>query len=427
MSYITNLIKQPLFKISSLNGVSVLVRIAGGLIASKVIAKYMGPGGMAVVGSLRNFLNSLEGIATMGVQNGIIKYTAENEKDEQKLYGILSTVFISLFAVIICISFLLFAFSDYWSEWVFGKLGWYGEYAWVFYVLAFSLPWYAGSLIFMAVLTGLGNYKKVILLNIWGNIIGTVMSAILIWKYNTDGALLGLILFQSVFFLFSFYVVYRRFPGLPFLRWKYFDHTLLHNFFSYSLMTLVTAFTGPFVMMSIRNKIAVDFGPDAAGFWDSIIRISSFYILFALTMISVYFFPKLSAAKTDKETKGIFVSYYKSIVPLFAFGLVVVFFLRNFIVRLLFTEEFLPMENLFFWQLLGDFFKVCSLILGYEFVAKKLTKAYIITEVMSFIILYFSSFILIEKYGSEGAVMAHALTYFVYFVVLAIFFRKKIS
>lgn len=424
MSFVTNIIKQPLFKISSLNGLSVLVRIAGGLVASKVIAKYMGPGGMAIVGNLRNFLNSLEAISTMGVQNGIIKYTAENEKEEQKLYSILSTVFLSLFAVIIFISLVLFALSGYWSQWIFGT---YGEYAWIFNVIAFSLPWYAGSLIFMAVLTGLGNYKQVILLNIWGNILGTVMSAILIWKYNTNGALLGLILFQSVFFLFSFYIVYRRFPGLPFLNWKYFDHTLLRDFFSYSLMTLVTASTGPFIVIGIRTKLTDDLGINIAGFWDSVNRISGFYLLFATAMLTVYFFPKLSAAKTDKETKSVFLSYYKSIVPLFAVGLVAIYFLRDFIVRLLFTEDFLPMENLFFWQLFGDFFKVCSLILGYEFFAKKLTKAYITAEVMSFVVLYFSSYILIDKYGSEGAVMAHAFTYFIYFTVLAVYFRRKLK
>lgn len=424
MSFVTKIIKQPLFKISSLNGLSVLVRIAGGLIASKVIAKYMGPGGMAIVGNLRNFLSSLEGVTTMGVQNGIIKYTAENEKDERKLYGILSTVFLSLFAIIIIVSFLLFALSGYWSKWIFGQ---YGEYAWVFNVLAFSLPWYAGSFILIAVLTGLGNYKQVILLNIWGNIIGTVLSAVLIWKYHTNGALLGLVLFQSVIFFISFYTFYRRFPGLAFLKWKYFDHTLLHNFFSYSLMTLITACTGPFIVISIRDKLEYDFGLNTAGFWEAVNRISSFYLLFATAMLTVYFFPKLSTAKTDKETKSVFVSYYKSIVPLFAVGFVAIYFLRDFIVRLLFTKDFLPMENLFIWQLVGDFFKVCSLILGYEFFAKKLTKAYITAEVMSFIILYFSSFILIEKYGVEGAVMAHAFTYFIYFITLLFYFKRRLK
>ena len=423
MNYIKSIYKTQLFKISSLNGVSVLVRIAGGLVASKIIAKYLGPGGMAIVGNLRNFLTSLEAISTLGLQNGIIKYTAENEKNEEKIYSILATIFISLFTVILFISLLLLVFSEYWSQRVFGL---YGEYAWVFKVLAFSLPWYAGSLIFMAVLTGLGNYKRVILLNILGNILGTGMSAILIWKYNTNGALLGLILFQSVFFFFSFYILYRRFPGLPFLKWKYFDHTLLYNFFSYSLMTLVTAFLSPFVYIGIRDNLTENLGENMAGFWEAVNRISVFYLMFATTMLTVYFFPKLSAAQTPKETKTVFGNYYKSIVPLFAVGLAIIYFLRDFIVRFLFTDDFLPMENLFFWQLLGDFFKVCSLILGYELIAKKRTKAFVIIEISSIATLYFSSMFLIENYGVKGAVMAHSLTHFLLLVILFLYSRKKV-
>jgi PST family polysaccharide transporter len=36
-----------------------------------------------------------------------------------------------------------------------------------------------------------------------------------------------------------------------------------------------------------------------------------------------------------------------------------------------------------FWQLVGDVLKVASLILGYQFFAKKLTVAFIVTELLS--------------------------------------------
>jgi PST family polysaccharide transporter len=86
----------------------------------------------------------------------------------------------------------------------------------------------------------------------------------------------------------------------------------------------------------------------------------------------------------------------------------------------------MPMADLFAWQLTGDFLKVGSLILGYEFFAKKLTKAFLVTEFISFTILYISSTYFMEVYGVQGAVMAHAFTYFVYWIVLLVYFRKKI-
>lgn len=423
MGNLTDILKKPIVRISSLNGVSVLVRIIGGLVTSKAIAEFVGAGGLAILGNLRNFMTYVESFSTLGMQNGIIKYTAENEKEEEKLYTMLGTVFVTLFAGILILSTVLAVFSESLNRWVFtGNI----QYAWIFKVLAFSLPWYVGSLVFMYILNGLGKYKQVILLNIYGNVVGVFLSVFLMWNYQTDGALLGVMLYQAVFFLISFYSIWKRFNGFAFLKFKYFDFSILRNLFSYSLMTLAGAVMAPFVFLTIRNNLIQNYSPDTAGHWEAMNRLSTFYMMFASTMLTVYFLPKLSTAQTEKETKAVFWSYYKSILPLFAIGLLAIYLLRHFIIRLIFTEDFMAMEELFIWQLLGDFLKVGSLILGYQFFAKKLTKAFLITEVISFSILYFSSTYFMELYGVRGAVMGHALTYFIYWVVLLIYFRKQL-
>lgn len=399
-----------------------MVRIAGGLVASKIIALFLGPGGVAVIGNFRNFLTSLEVFSTLGFQHGIIKYVAENEKNEPALQKIIATVFISIILVVLGLSVLLFFLSGFLNQIIFGD----GSYEWVFKVVAFSLPWYAGSFIFMAIINGLGKYKNVITINIWGNVIGVVLSAVLIWKLNLTGAFLGLIITPAVLFIFSFYLLQKQFPGFGFLKWENFEMPVLRGLLSYSFMSLVTALLTPVIYISIRNSITSVYGLDEAGYWENMNRLSVFYLMFITSMLSVYFLPKLSMAKSGAETQSIFRSYYKGILPLFVIGAFVVYFLREFIVRTLFSVEFLPMTDLFFWQLLGDFFKVCSLILGYEFLAKKNTKAFVITEVLSVSLLYISSRYLVESYGSKGAVIAQAVTFMVYFSILAAYFRKKL-
>ncbi|MDV6168115.1 O-antigen translocase [Flavobacterium sp. DG1-102-2] len=421
MGSIANILKKPIVKISSLNGVSVIVRILGGLVTSKAIAAYVGPGGMAIIENLRSFLTPVETYSMLGMQNGIIKYVAEYQKDEEKLYKILSTVFLSIFAVVIGLSILLLLLSGYCSEWIFRD---YYEYAWVFKVLGFSLPWYAGSLLFIAILNGLGNYKQVIWLNISGNVLGVVLSVLLMWKFQTNGALLGLILFQSVFFVLTFYSIWKRFPRLPFIRIKYFDKATLRDLLSYSIMALFSALVAPLVSIFIRNNLIDNFSLDTAGMWVAMNRISSYYMMFATTMLSVYFLPKLSVAQSKGQTRDVFLSYYRSMLPLFGTGMILLYLLREFAVLFILKEDFLPVTDLFFWQLTGDFFKVGALILGYQFFAQKLTTAYLVSEAVSCIILYISSTILIAHFGVKGAVMGHALTYFIYWIMLAVYFRK---
>jgi hypothetical protein len=102
------------------------------------------------------------------------------------------------------------------------------------------------------------------------------------------------------------------------------------------------------------------------------------------------------------------------------------YFLRVFLIKLLFTKDFLPVSDLFFWQLMGDTFKAASLILGYQFYAKKLTVAFIGTELLSLVIMYIFCHFFIITFGIEGIVIAHALTYLIYFMVLVMYFRKNL-
>lgn len=423
MNFIKNIVKSQLFKLSSLNSISVLVRVAGGLLSSKMVALYIGPSGMAVTGNLRNFLGLIDSISLLGMQNGIIKYTAESENDKARLQTILTTISLAILAWVFVLMAILFIFSAPLNHWIFAEGQ---QYIWIFKLLAVLLPLYSGNLVFMAVLNGLGLYKQIINLNIIGNIVGVLLSALLIWMFKLSGALFALATYPAMLFIFSFYYMRRRYRLSSFFKRANFDVNFLKSLFSYSIMSLVTVVLGSLISIAIRNQLIENFSPMEAGYWEGVNRISSFYLMFASTLLTVYFLPKLSVAKTNSDTKAVFWSYYKAILPVFTVGLLAVYFLKSFIITVLLSNDFLPMTILFKWQLLGDFFKIASIILGYEFFAKKMTKAFIVTETVSFCILYVLSYFLINIYGSTGAVMAYAYTYAIYFVMLVIYFRKKL-
>ena len=84
MKILKSISANPVFKVSSLNALSVLVKIAGGLISSKIIAVYIGPSGLALVGNFRNFIRQAEVFSMLGFENGIIKYIAENQKNKEE-------------------------------------------------------------------------------------------------------------------------------------------------------------------------------------------------------------------------------------------------------------------------------------------------------------------------------------------------------
>jgi PST family polysaccharide transporter len=253
-----------------------------------------------------------------------------------------------------------------------------------------------------------------------------LVSISLILNYKTLGALLSLVISPALLFFVTFYYINKEINFFKTIRFQQFDFQVLKNLSSYSLMAVVSTVLGPLVYLLIRNHVIQNIGLEQAGFWETMTRISTYYMLFVTTILTVYFLPKLAVAKNNLETKRVFWSYFKSILPVFIIVLTVLYFLRFFIVNLLFTNAFLPVTTLFFWQLAGDVLKVASLILGYQFFAKKLTVAFIISELSSLLVLYFLSVYLVNLFGIQGVVMAQAFDNFIYLLVLVVYFRKSL-
>lgn len=423
MIFFQNIINKPLFRVSSLNSISVFIKIAIGLVTSKVIAIFVGPSGMALVGNLRNFISTIETISILGFQNGTVKYVAENEKDEVGLKKIISTVSITLFGLAIIISAGLFFLSFYLNSKIFGSDN---DYEVVFKALAIGLPWYVANFIFVAIINGLGKFSKVIYISIFGNIISLIISVSLIWQMGTLGALLSVVISPSLLFFVSCYFIRSEIQFLKYISLQWFDFSIIKKLSSYTLMALTSGVLGPMVFLAVRSNVIENLGAKQAGYWEAISRISTYYLLFITTLLSVYFLPKLVLAKKPEKIARIFLSYYKNVLSVFLLALVIIYFLRSFIIKILFTTDFEPVEGLFFWQLIGDFLKAASLILGYQLLAHKMTKVFIITEIISLSTFYFSSTYLVKLFGVEGVVMAHAFTYLVYLSVLWFILKKNI-
>ena len=114
-------------------------------------------------------------------------------------------------------------------------------------------------------------------------------------------------------------------------------------------------------------------------------------------------------------------------MPILAVGLLIIYLLRHYIIIAVFSEEFIPVEDLFLWQLLGDFVKVLSIVIAYQFLAKKMFWHYILTEAFLIIILYTTSVYFINLYDDvKGAVVAHFVSYIMYYGIILLIFGSSL-
>lgn len=413
--------QQPLFKITSLNSVHILLKLVFGFITSKALAIFVGANGMAYIGNFRAFLNVVENFSLLGIQNAIVKYVSEYQHNKSKLKSVLATFGLLLLTSSIVISLVLIFGANYLSKQIFH----HSEiYSFVFYVLAILFPLYVFSTFCISVVNGFQEYKKVIYIQIISSTIALGFSVFLIYYYDTFGALISLVLAPVFVFFISLFYLRNLISFSEVFSITSFDFSVVKNLSEYVLMALVSGVIGSFVLLEIRTDVIEITGLKNAGIYEGLQRISSYYLLFISSIMAIYFYPKL--AETNSNTKVIILNYFKTILPVFAIGLVLIYVLRTFIIRVLFSIEFESMETLFLWQLVGDLLKATSLIFGTILIATKQTKVFIITEIISLFILYYSSNWMLHAIGINGIVLAHTFTYFMYLLVLVIYFRKKL-
>ncbi len=108
------------------------------------------------------------------------------------------------------------------------------------------------------------------------------------------------------------------------------------------------------------------------------------------------------------------------IVIIMALG---IYLLKDIIIRVLFTESFSPMGELFLYQLIGDVVKISAVLLGYIMVAKAMTKLYIISELVFVVSFVALSVLFMNIYGLIGVTMAFMINYLIYVVFL--YFRLR--
>lgn len=407
-----------LFKASYYNALIVVFKVVSGLALSKVVAYFLGPSGLASLGNLRNFVMIATGFTAEGYQNGTVRYVSEFSDQKEEKEKVISTIFqISLYISIV-IGIVLWVFSKSFSNYLFQT----DSFAYVVKSFSIGLPFLSVNLLLIYILNGLENYKKLVLVNASLSVGGMLISVILISRYNLSGAFIGVTLSPIVVFIINLLFLGRERSILDnIFKTNLFSFKVLKNMNAYFIMATYSTVIVSITFLLIRNTIIKKLNIEEAGYWEAMNRISSFYIMFFLSLTSFYLLPQFSKTNNFKVFKKKIKEFYVLSIPLLLILFTAIYFLRFFLLKLLLSESFLPTSSLFFWQLVGDFISVLAIAMVKQFHARLMIKAYIICNGLLNIIYFTSSYIFIDYYGLVGVTKAYALSYFIYFLLVITF------
>ncbi|MDC0007110.1 O-antigen translocase [Winogradskyella sp.] len=412
-----------LVKAARLNNANITLKIVTGILISKFIALYIGPYGMALIGNLRNFMSAIQSLAIAGLYKGVVKFINETKNNALELSKTLSTVFYFGFFSSMLLAFLCYYNAEFINNLIFTSNY---NYTYIIKVLATVLPFYALNMFVFSIMNGFSKHKILLIINIIGQVLGLLVTLVLIKQENIDGALIAIVITPTLNLLISVVGILYRKNLVSYVKISNVSFSVLDKLSPYMIMALVSSIAIPIVTLIIRSYIIDEVGIKEAGYWEAMNRVSNYYLMFINSLMALYILPRFTQINTKKAFRKEVFSFYKTIMPIFGVLLLVIYFTRSFLVPLLFTEEFRPVETLFGYQILGDFVRVLSMVIAYQFLAKKMFSHFIVLEIFLFVMLYVSSIYLIDDFGYKGAVMAHCFSYVMYFGLILLIFGSSL-
>jgi antigen flippase len=183
---------------------------------------------------------------------------------------------------------------------------------------------------------------------------------------------------------------------------------------------LATALTG-FLIPAIITR---DLGVDAVGLYAAAWGISGLFANFILGAMGADYFPRLSAAASDRAALNRLVNEQTEIGVLLALpGLVATIGFAPLVIQLFYTEKFAGAAPVLLWFAIGIFGRVTSWPLGFLLLARRDAGLFVTSEVVLGTIHVAMVLLGIKLWGLEGVGIAFFANYAIYNVAMLIVAR----
>ncbi|MFN3754756.1 oligosaccharide flippase family protein [Flavobacterium sp.] len=391
------------------------------LVRSKIIALLIGPAGIGLIGLFNSAINLVGSFTNAGIETSGIKAISTAEKNAESLGKEVSILRRLIWITGILGAISVAVLSPILSRVTFGN----DQYTLAFVLIASTLLFKQlanGSLV---VLQGLSKIQYLAKANLYGNLLGLLISLPLYYWFKINGIVPSIVLSSVIAMLVAFY--YRakiKIENVKLTNKEVFAEgkQLIVLGFSLSLIGLLTTLSSYLLQVFISNYKSVS----EVGFYSAAFTILNTYVGVIFTAMATDYFPRLAKVCHDNVQVKKLVTEQSIIAILLLTPIVVLFLVfAPTVIRLLYSKEFLPIVPLVCWGILGMIVKAVSWSMGYVLIAKGDSRIFIKTSI------FFNSLFLIINilgfyfYGLEGLGITFLVNYIIHFFGLKLITAKR--
>jgi len=412
-------------KATSIFGGVQVFNIVISIIRSKFVAILLGTTGMGIMGLLTSTTGMISSLTNLGLGTSAVKdiASAYSTGDEKRI-GIVVSVFRLMVWITGLVGLIATAiFSPWLSQLTFGNK----DYSLAFIWLSITLLLNQLSNGQLVVLQGLRKINYLAKANLAGSFIGLFITLPMYYFLGLDGIVPGIIGTALLSLLMSWYfsgkIMIER-TVLSRSQTIFEGKNMLRMGFMISISGLLTLG----VAYIIRIFISRTGGLEQVGLYNAGFAIINTYIGLIFNAMGTDFYPRLSEVAHDNKLCKQTINQQAEIALLIMAPILIIFLTYiNFAVILLYSKQFIPVNNMLHWAALGMFFKASSWSIAFIFLAKGTSQLYFWNELIANIYSLVLNLIGYHLGGLNGLGLSFAITYLLYLIQIYLVSKLKFA
>lgn len=402
-----------IIKATSIFGGVQVFNILISIVRSKFIAVLLGPAGMGISGLLVSTMGLIGSITNFGLGTSAVRNVsvAAASQDTGKIRTTIAVLKRMVWITGVFGAFLTIILSPYLSELTFGNR----DYTLAFIGISFALLLTQLSTGELVILQGLRKLKYLAKADMAGMILGLFISIPIYYKFGSQGIVPAIVISSFFsFFLNKFYAskigVKNVSVSKEILRSEGFS--MLKMGFMLSLSGLITVSASYILKLFIGR-----FGDlEQVGLYNAGFAIINTYVGMIFNAMVTDYYPRLSEVSSDNEkSKNVINSQAEIAILILAPILLVFLTFVDYAVILLYSDEFLGVNEMLHWAALGMFFKTVSWSVGFIILAKGASKLFIWNELIGNIYLLLINLLGFYFLGLYGLGISFFIGYVIFF------------
>jgi len=412
-----------IFKATSLFGGVQAYRILIGIIKSKFVAVLLGPAGMGIMGLYSSAIQLIQSISSFGLSQSAVRDVSEaNGSGDTKRIGLAVAVVRRLVWITGLLGLTATAvLSPVLSKTTFGNY----DYTIPFIFLSVILLLDQLSAGQKVVLQGMRKLKYLAKSTAIGSTVGLVVSIPLYYLFGIKGIVPTLILNSVTMLCLSWYFSRK----VEVEKVEVTNRQTLQQGKSMMKMGVAMSISGILVTLIaylLRGFIRHEGGTEQVGLFSAGFMLVNTYVGMVFDAMATDYYPRLSAVNQDNEKcRQVMNQQGEVAILIIAPLLLSCMIFMPFIIKLIYSDKFLPATDYILWAVFGMMFKTFSWTISFSFIAKAESKLFIINETITNV--YFFLFNIVGYYflGLTGLGISFIVSYFVYSVQVYLIARKR--